>query len=134
MKMIGLIKMMKNIYNNFDKYHLHQFHHLHLRPALMLHAQPITKNTTTAIPAHISTRIAVKMSMLLQTSVYAGSPTPAAASSFAAMCVFGTAPMIWSTTLPFLKISNEGIERIPYCIATRWLLSTSSFPIFALPS
>src|SRR5690625_4406785 len=56
------------------------------------------------------------------------------ASSCFLIWVLGTAPIIWSTTSPFLKIRRAGILRIPYLTETSGLWSTFTFPIFAFPS
>src|SRR5699024_2389666 len=55
-------------------------------------------------------------------------------SSFFLSCALGTAPIIWSTTSPFLKISSAGILRMPYLVDVSELESTSTLPTLALPS
>src|SRR3954466_13000376 len=50
------------------------------------------------------------------------------------MCILGTAPTIWSTTLPSLKNRSIGIERTLKRDAVLMFASTSSLVIFTLPA
>src|SRR5215212_3513144 len=50
------------------------------------------------------------------------------------MCIFGTAPTIWSTTLPSLKNRSIGIDRTLKRDAVLMFESTSSLVIFTLPA
>src|SRR3954471_10554932 len=63
-----------------------------------------------------------------------GTAYAACCCSFCSMCIFGTAPTIWSTTLPSLKNSSIGIDRTLNRDAVLMFASTSSFVILTLPA